>query len=100
MYKYILPVSLFLLVMACGHQKHTTATNGPKNPHASNEKSVVDPNLNPESRPDYNPSATRFTDILHTKLDVRFDWKRRYLYGKATITAHPYFYPASVMELD
>lgn len=48
----------------------------------------------------YQASATRATDIIHTKLDVSFDWAKQYMYGKATITAKPYFYPSSVMELD
>jgi aminopeptidase N len=49
---------------------------------------------------DYQPSSTRINDILHTKLDVRFDYKKQYLYGKATITAKPYFYNTSTLTLD
>lgn len=64
------------------------------------DKTPVDPNLNSESRPDYNPSPDHESDILHTKLDVRFDWAKRYLYGKATIAARPYFYPTSTLVLD
>jgi len=48
----------------------------------------------------YQASATRTNDIIHTKLDVRFDWSKAYLYGKATITAKPYFYPTDVIDLD
>lgn len=48
----------------------------------------------------YQPSATRVTDIIHTKLEVSFDLKKQYLYGKATITAKPYFYPTSTLELN
>lgn len=48
----------------------------------------------------YQASATRINDIIHTKLDVSFDWAKQYLYGKATITVKPYFYPTSTLELD
>ncbi len=50
--------------------------------------------------PVYQASATRLNDIIHTKLDVSFDWTKQYMYGKATITAKPYFYPTSTLELD
>lgn len=103
MYKLVFPISFIVFLFACGHQKHTTTQNNtnPRYRHWSNNAHTpVDPNLNTESRPDYNPSATRETDILHTKLDVRFDWAKRYMYGKATISARPYFYPSSQMELD
>ena len=49
---------------------------------------------------EYRAAATRKNDIIHTKLDVSFDWSKQYLYGKATITAKPYFYPTSTLELD
>lgn len=54
----------------------------------------------PYARPDYHPSAERHVDILHTALEVTPDWKNRYLYGNAEITAQAYFYPTSIVELD
>ncbi len=48
----------------------------------------------------YQASVTRVNDIIHTKLDVSFDWAKQYLYGKATITLKPYFYPTSTLMLD
>ncbi len=48
----------------------------------------------------YQASVTRVNDIIHTKLDVSFDWVKQYLYGKATITLKPYFYPTSTLMLD
>jgi aminopeptidase N len=50
--------------------------------------------------PQYQASATRLSDIIHTKLDVSFDWIKQYMYGKATITVKPYFYPTSILELN
>lgn len=48
----------------------------------------------------YRASATRYNDLVHTKLDVRFDYEKAWLYGKATITAHPHFYPQNTLVLD
>ncbi len=54
-------------------------------------------NMEPEQ---YHASETRVNDLLHTKLDVNFDWSKQWMYGKATITVKPYFYPTSVLMLD
>jgi aminopeptidase N len=61
-----------------------------------------DYNWEPEVQglPNYSPSKTRAIDIIHTKLDVKFDYEKQYMYGKAYITLKPYFYPASNIELD
>ncbi len=40
------------------------------------------------------------TDIVHTKLDVRFDWDKQYLYGKEWITLKPRLYPVDSVILD
>ena len=48
----------------------------------------------------YQASFTRINDIIHTKLDVNFDWSKQYMYGKAAITVKPYFYPTSTLALD
>jgi aminopeptidase N len=39
-------------------------------------------------------------DLVHTKLDVKFDWEKRYLYGKAWITLKPHFYDTDSLRLD
>jgi aminopeptidase N len=48
----------------------------------------------------YHPSKTRKFDLLHTKLEVSFDWSKQYLYGIATLRMKPHFYSQSVLELD
>lgn len=48
----------------------------------------------------YNPSAKRENDLLHTKLDLRFDWAKEQVMGKATLTLKPYFYPTDKVTLD
>ena len=48
----------------------------------------------------YSPSRTLKNDLIHTKLEVSFDWTKQHLHGKATLTLKPYFYPQNTLELD
>ena len=49
---------------------------------------------------DYQASNKRVNDLLHTKLDVKFDWEKQYLYGNAELTFKPYFYSTNELVLD
>ena len=49
---------------------------------------------------DYQPSNKKLNDLIHTKLDVKFDWTKQYLYGKAELTFKPYFYATNELVLD
>ncbi len=48
----------------------------------------------------YNPERTKKHDLLHTKLELRPDWQKQYMYGVATLTLKPYFYPQNTLQLD
>jgi aminopeptidase N len=48
----------------------------------------------------YRGSATRYFDLVNTKLEVKFDYQKQYLLGKATITLKPHFYPQPELVLD
>ena len=48
----------------------------------------------------YRATATKINDLVHTKLDVKFDYDKSFLYGKAWITLHPHFYPTDSLQLD
>lgn len=48
----------------------------------------------------YNASATHVNDLLHTALDVNFNWEKSQLNGKATLTIKPWFYPVDTLVLD
>ena len=48
----------------------------------------------------YQPSFTIINDLVHTRLDVKFDWNKMYLYGKAWITLKPHFYATDSLKLD
>jgi aminopeptidase N len=48
----------------------------------------------------YRETATRINNLVHTKLDVKPDFSKSYLYGKAWITLKPHFYPTDSLNLD
>lgn len=72
-----------------------------KNPIADSQPVLEKekPNFTTSHGP-YHPSKTRKFDLLHTKLEVSFDWTKQYMNGTATLTLKPYFYSQSVLELD
>lgn len=49
---------------------------------------------------EYRPSFTIINNLVHTKLDVAFDWEKAQLKGKAWITLSPHFYPTDSLTLD
>lgn len=95
MKKYFAILGVFVIA-ACGTKKNsnTAVVAQPEIPlpDEKEKKEVV--------RPNYNPSETRENDVLHTKLQVSFDWEKQQLNGKATIDVKPYFYPQKQLVLD
>jgi aminopeptidase N len=48
----------------------------------------------------YRATTAKVNDLIHTKLDVRFDYKKRYMYGKEWVTLKPHQYPTDSLRLD
>lgn len=48
----------------------------------------------------YRATSTKVNDLVHTKLDVKFDYDKAYLYGQAWITLKPHFYNTDSLLLD
>lgn len=78
------------------------------NPEKAEETETIDePSRSVESKkpedyhlPVYQESHTRGNDLIHTKLDLHFDWAKQWVLGKATLTFKPYFYPTDSLILD
>ncbi|OJJ14956.1 alanyl aminopeptidase [marine bacterium AO1-C] len=45
-------------------------------------------------------SNRRLYDLLHTKLAIKFDWKKQHVIGQATLLLRPYFYSQDSVVLD
>jgi len=48
----------------------------------------------------YRAAPTKINDLVHTKLDVKFDYNKSWMYGKEWVTLHPHFYPTDSLNLD
>ena len=48
----------------------------------------------------YHESPKRVNDLIHTKLDVAFDWNKKHLLGTAYLDLKPYFEPQNSVRLD
>lgn len=48
----------------------------------------------------YRASNSKLHDIVHTRLDVSFDWTNSKMNGKAEIKLKPHFYPSRTLNLD
>ncbi len=83
--------SLALSIYAC---KPTQTVNLPEQVIEANNPATM------PKQPDYHGSTTRYFDLLHTKLDVKFNWDKTYMYGKATLKLKPYFYAADTLRLN
>ncbi len=70
----------------------------------SDSESIVEENglveLRENEISEHNPSATREFDILHTDLDLLFDFSRQAVQGKVVLTLKPYAKDQNVLVLD
>lgn len=48
----------------------------------------------------YHESYNRRFDLIHTKLDLRFDWQNQHALGRAQLTLSPLMYPQRSLVLD
>ena len=49
---------------------------------------------------EYRETATKINNLVHTKLEIKPDFSKSHLYGKAWITLRPHFYPTDSLNLD
>jgi len=82
------------LLVSCGVQK-PTENKAPVSENVQMEGDILEDYVLP-----YKASRTLLTDLIHTKLEVSFDWQKAWMYGKATITAKPHFFTSDSLFLD
>src|SRR3954462_7510533 len=49
---------------------------------------------------EYRATATKLHDLIHTKLEIKLDYDKAWLIGKAWITLKPHFYSTDSLLLD
>ena len=91
----------FLILSSCGSIK-TNDVGVVVEKHESdisNDAETRESEL-PQQREVYRESETVATDLIHTKLEVSFDWSKSRMHGVASITAKPHFYTSDELILD
>ena len=65
------------------------------------EKTVAqNTNQNKDESSTYRVTPLKINDLVNTKLEVSFDYGKRYLYGKEWVTLKPHFYDTDSLTLD
>ena len=101
---YFLLISIIFAFTSCrSYKKNSTDKNTilqEENASADFMLDDLDESIYPVSRPVYRATETTLTDLIHTKLEVNFDWPNARMNGIATITAKPHFYASDSLVLD
>lgn len=67
---------------------------------ASGHITMAQPSADTSWKKEYRETATKINNLVHTKLEIKPDFSKSYLYGKAWITLKPHFYPTDSLNLD
>jgi aminopeptidase N len=92
----VILISLSLGIGACKTQQKTTIAVADE----ASETSLFEEEEPEEDKGPYRAANTRTFDLQHTSLDVKFDWAKQQLIGKADLTLNPYFYSTDRLVLD
>ena len=94
---------IFLLAVSCSSKKalHVHEADEDMGEYTFEPIDIFPDSTEVDSLPKvYRGSATMLYDILHTKLDLHFDWNNKYVLGKANLTIKPYFKSIDIITLD
>lgn len=105
-FRFCLLAGVCIIAYACKSPKSATDSSNiealdqqPLESSQAADQSVIRLQKEKEIR-SYQPSAKRDFDILHTDLDLEFDWKNQVVIGRARIQAKPYTSPEKIFVLD
>lgn len=103
MKKFILSSALLSIVMvACTTTKDKEETVAVKTTGSTGTTAQLETQTEvlPKERAIFHGSETILTDLIHTSLQVEFDWEKSQLKGIEFLTAKPHFYPTDSLILD
>jgi aminopeptidase N len=90
---------LLLLLFSCGSAKRSRVANQ-DNVAATNSNIESSRQDEPKIHGVYHESRTIKFELIHTRLDISFDWHNSLLHGNATVSCRPKFYPQNQLLLD
>ena len=89
-------ITYFLLAIMLLSACKTAQKAGSTKEFLDEKDKMLDEIVIERERTPYRATYERKNDLLHTDLDVSFDWQKQYLFGKATLTFKPYFYATNL----
>ena len=94
-------LGVLILMASCAPKNNTEVVIGESDVLENVEDSILSDSeeITPE-RPVYRETEPIRTDLIHTKLEVSFDWTLSRMKGLETLTAKPHFYPSDSLTLD
>lgn len=102
MLKYFFLFSVLCLIISCKSNKNLVIPIEPSMEYVELDTLTVtgeDPKLNDVKYP-YRSSATRYFDLLHTRIYLSFDWLKQQAIGKVDIELTPLAKPQEKLVLD
>lgn len=94
-YQHIFYLAGFVILILGGCKSSKTISEVPYMPTVTLDTLLVE-----DKKLSYNPSEKRINDLLHTKIEISFDWAKQWAFGKATLSFKPFFYETNVLALD
>ena len=93
---------LFFAASCATTQVPVTTSDTPANPPAEEQPVSEEVPVSPIAidRGPYRAEYTKLHDLVHTRLEVKFDFEAQHLLGTALLELKPYFYPQSSLVLD
>jgi aminopeptidase N len=98
--KKTMVILLVVLMVSCMPKKQSEPITGDVELLNTDSLSISESEEIKPERPVYRASETILTDLIHTRLEVSFDWKLSRMKGLAQLTAKPHFYPSDSLILD
>lgn len=95
----VIALTLWFAQCTVTHTQQTTVTQAQPAPVDTVHYEVPEDAIVVQPKP-YRASATKVNDLVHTKLDMRFNWEKKEAHGKAWITLHPHYYPTDSLSLN
>jgi aminopeptidase N len=95
-------VLIAVFIFGCHPAKKVVATSpiAVNSPNSAKDSGSVDKNGELVKKEVYRGSAPISTDIIHTELEVSFDWQKCELIGRASLQLRPHFYPNNKLYLN
>jgi aminopeptidase N len=92
-------LSYLILSMGCKVNKSFDSNSAKNMEKIMLDDVVIRPQAKVKTVP-YQPMPKRVVDLLHTKLELAFDYDKQWVIGKAFLTIKPYFLPVQNFTLD